>query len=212
MKLLILSDVHYPNSKNDAFDIIKKENPDNLMLLGDTIDNSKSNKTIVELYEIFFDKVKKLIPINSVYAIVGDNDYSFSDEKKTLIFLNKLNLANKNKFLIKKGNMVFFHGNLETSLRQESIGKSILKTSKSFKLDILAILFLSLLIRTKFKISFSKYLFFGHLHYLGKINNKTYVCGTLSRDKIIYEKERSYGYIIIEHNNFIFKNFKIVKL
>jgi hypothetical protein len=33
------------------------------MLLGDTIDNSKSNKTIVELYEIFFDKVKKLIKI-----------------------------------------------------------------------------------------------------------------------------------------------------
>ncbi len=209
MKLLILSDVHYPNSNNDAFSIIKNEKPNNLLLLGDTIDNSKSNKTILELYKIFFNKLKTLLPINSVYAIVGDNDYSLSNEKKILDFLNSLDLANKNKFFIKKGNMVFFHGNLETSLKQESIGRQMLQTSKTLKLDKIAIFFLSLLIRIKLKAPFSKYLFFGHLHYLGKIPPKTFVCGTLSKEKIIYEKQKSYGYVIVEHENFIFKNAKI---
>lgn len=212
MKLLILSDVHYPNSKDAAFSIIKKENPDNLLLLGDTIDSSKSDKTIIELYELFFNNLKTIIPINSVYAIVGDNDYSLSNEKVILDFLNNLNLANPNKFFIKKGNMTFFHGNLETSLKQESLGKQILQKSKSIKLDIFAIFVLSFLIRMKFKISPFNYLFFGHLHYLGKITKKTFVCGTLSENKIIYEKQKSYGYIIIEHENFIFKNAKIMRL
>ncbi len=212
MKLLILSDVHYPNSNNTAFSIIKKENPDNLILLGDTIDNSKSDKTIVELYELFFNDLKTIIPINLVYAIVGDNDYSLLNREKILGFLNNLNLANSNKFFIKKGNMTFFHGNIETSLKQESFGKQILQKSKPIKLDIFAISILSLLIRIKFKISPFNYLFFGHLHYLGQITKKTFVCGTLSENKIIYEKQKSYGYIIIEHENFIFKNAKIMYL
>jgi len=212
MKLLVLSDVHYPNSKDTAFSIIKKENPDNLLLLGDTIDNSKSDKTIVDLYELFFNNLKTIIPINLVYAIVGDNDYSLLNREKILGFLNNLDLANSNKIFIKKGNMTFFHGNLETSLKQESFGKQILKKSKPLKLDIFAIFVLSFLIRMKFRISPFNYLFFGHLHYLGKITKKTFVCGTLSEHKIIYGKQKSYGYVIIEHENFIFKNIKIMYL
>ena len=110
MKLLIISDAHYPDkSCSGIFEIIHRESPDNIVLLGDNVDSKIGNKKTIDLYKEFLEKYSHYFPIKDTILLLGDNDYGADKELEQYLhsmdFMNGISL-----FSFRIGNMFFFHG------------------------------------------------------------------------------------------------------
>jgi predicted phosphodiesterase len=198
-KILVLSDLHYPSPISSHFkNIIKKEHPDIVVLLGDVIDDSKSKASMLNLYKEFIKKFKSVFPIEKSIILLGDNEGRMKDytiNKKISDYLSTLKKINKNNITYTYKNLFFFHGNIERSFFQERMGYFIGKIALSIHKKLLPYTLMKM-IRIKFKLSNNTIPLIGHIHYLGIVDNGVF-CGTLHKQKILYEKQKSLGYVVI---------------
>ncbi|MGC8567988.1 MAG: metallophosphoesterase [Candidatus Micrarchaeia archaeon] len=197
-KILILSDIHYPMKCSSlAFPILEREKPDFLVLLGDSVELSKSSHH-VELWKSFLQKLYMHITPDKIILILGDNDYS--NDRKVYSFVSRIEKYNNDIKKYSIGNMFFYHGNIEKTRIQEKIEY---KTARFFyNISKRSVPFIvSKLVYLKMHPPHSYYKFIGHIHYLGKYGN-TIFCGTLSKKRVIYDEKNSFGYVIVYANNF----------
>ncbi len=201
-KILVVSDLHYPTPRSELLpNIIKREKPDTVVLLGDVIDNSGSGRKVIDLYKEFVRSYRKLFPLSKSVILLGDNDgrnpdYSINSELAT--FIKELGVANKDPITYRTGNMLFFHGNLEDSFLKEKMGYYAGKVAVKLSRKLMPALLLWL-VRRRFRLSSDTILFIGHLHYLGVLGNGV-VCGTLHSRKILYGRKDSMGYVVLNYN------------
>ncbi len=198
-KLLVLSDVHYPLPISPLFtEIIEKENPDKVILLGDNVDNYGSRRDLLDIYKEFIGVYKSLFPLERTILLIGDNDYQ--GRKDVLDYVKSLPKINGSDiFTYTYKNLFLFHGNIESAHWQELIGKYAGIISSKINVEILPQMLAKRVIQ-KYQIPSNFIVLLGHIHYLGQIG-RTMFCGTLNENKIIYPKELSMGYVVIDSNN-----------
>ncbi|MGC8586127.1 MAG: metallophosphoesterase [Candidatus Micrarchaeia archaeon] len=198
-KLLILSDVHYPISSLATLGkIIRKEMPDNLLMLGDNIELEMFREKGLA-YKTFLSRLNRIFPLSKAFIMLGDNDYAYAGSKEILHIIDSFSPINRGAyFFFKIGNMIFFHGNLEKSKFVEKMGYYFVLASRKAS-ERLVPTMLSILVRFYFRIPRNDYLFLGHLHYLGLVG-RTAFCGTLNYKAQFFAD--SLGYITVEHDNF----------
>lgn len=172
MKILVMSDIHYPFTKDsDIKRIISKEKPEKLVLTGDIIVEPKLRKR-------FFDLIPKNLR-KRTYFITGDEDRVKGDYEKLEITSGKRTL-------------VFMHGH-QFNIKSDKITAKIARAFKMINRDLPLFAF-SLCARKRLHLK-DEYLFLGHTHGLRKFNMlKTTCCGTLSELKGVYSDR---GYVII---------------
>ncbi|MGC9098980.1 MAG: hypothetical protein ACP5HW_00310 [Candidatus Micrarchaeia archaeon] len=206
MKMLILSDIHYPSATlGEISRIIKSEKPSNLVLLGDNLELELFKKKDLA-YKEFLSKLDKIFPLRKSIIMLGDNDYTYYSGEEIPKILDSFSPINKREyFVFRIGNMNFFHGNLEKSLIVEKIGYHFVKHVSRIHINI-APYILSSLVRFYFGLPIGEYLFLGHLHYLG-ILGKNVFCGTLGEKSNIFKS--SLGYVTVEHKNFEVKSISL---
>ncbi len=187
MKTLVLSDIHYPSSNiGTVRKIIMKEKPDYVVLLGDIVEDKSQHREFARQY-------KKIFPMEKTAYLLGDNDY---DEGE---FFKGIRSMNKSMLEFSIGNMVFMHGNIGYSRKLEHIGLAIGKRMYAWKKFAFPF-FVGLFFRLRKGIG-NRYLFLGHIHVLKNFPMiKTTFCGTLKKERIIYGKNDSLGYVVIMHN------------
>lgn len=203
MRLLILSDVHYPiGSMDEVKKIIRKTNPDDVAFLGDNID-PRNGEDAVAVYRRFVALISGVFPISRTILMLGDGDYLFQGKKGAVLrYVNSLKTANADHLVYRKGNMVFSHGNVERSRHLERMGKSIVEFSVSRRIHRIIPVLVAFWARMSLHARRGDYLFLGHIHFLGKSEiNRTTFCGTLNRNAS-YFAEESLGYVIVEHEHF----------
>jgi putative phosphoesterase len=169
-KILVLSDVHYPNCNIDEINaILDKENPSLIVLLGDIITSNDKD------YQYFKSKLK----INNLIYVKGDEDKVEGD-----VDIVKIRAFKKNYILL--------HGHQYFNERQEySLAKTLKKINKNLPPLLFCIIFK---IITK---NFNSVLILGHSHalvYFKSINCAN--AGTLSN--ITYNVYNDKGYLIID--------------
>lgn len=195
MKTLVLSDIHYPAGISEAcFDVICKERPDLVVLLGDIV---------VGRGELAVRNMKKFLehyphPHHRSVFIVGDNE--FRGSREVLKIVAALPKLNSNPFRHFFGNMFFAHGNVEgygpLSGLLERLGVLVARAAKPVVPRVVA-----KLARVENGLDHSVYAFLGHIHYLGQIEEeRTTFCGTFSTRRIVFGPEESLGYVVLEHS------------
>jgi len=198
-KILVLSDIHYPLPESELFeDIIFKENPDKVFLLGDSIDNYGTNYDLLDLYKEFIERFSVIFPLEKTAIILGDNDYQ--GDERIIRYINSLKKLNDNAFTYTYKNLFLFHGNIENGNHvMEILGKYAGLAMKGINKTLLPELLMKR-IRSVFNIDNDKIVLAGHIHYLGYANGGVF-CGTLSTEPIIYKGKDSLGYVLIEAND-----------
>jgi len=198
-KILVLSDIHYPLPESELFeDIIFKENPDKVFLLGDNIDNYGTNYDLLDLYKEFIERFSVIFPLEKTAIILGDNDYQ--GDERIIRYINSLKKLNDNAFTYTYKNLFLFHGNIENGNHvMEILGKYAGLAMKGINKTLLPELLMKR-IRSVFNIDNDKIVLAGHIHYLGYANGGVF-CGTLSTEPIIYKGKDSLGYVLIEAND-----------
>ncbi|AWR95906.1 metallophosphoesterase family protein [Acidianus brierleyi] len=168
---LILSDIHYPHCDVEKIvEILNKENPDLVVLLGDIIVEKEND------YKKF---LKELNYKRKIIYIRGDEDVINGDTD--ILFLN-----------VKNRNYILLHGNQYFNERAEYRFAKILKKINRNLPPLLFCLSFKILLRT------TDYLILGHSHALVKFDNiKCANAGTLSDNHNIYMDK---GYIKIDNN------------
>jgi predicted phosphodiesterase len=212
MKLLIISDLHYPlGSMDEAKRIIRKERPDHVAFLGDNIDTS-SGASALSLYSKFVGEISASFPLRRTIMLLGDGDYLFqADRKKILNYANSLKTMNRNHVVYRKGNMVFFHGNVERYRNLERLGKHVVTLSVSFGMHSVMPTLVGSYARIVLGAKWHDFLFLGHLHFLGKSRiSRTTFCGTLNR-RARYFGKRSLGYVVVDHEDFTVRSMEDIK-
>ena len=70
-KILVLSDIHYPLPISEMFiDIIKKERPDGVILLGDNVDDYETGRDLLDIYKEFIRKYEKVFPLEKTIMLI----------------------------------------------------------------------------------------------------------------------------------------------
>ena len=182
MKVLVLSDIHYPHTDELLLTkIIKTERPNKVVLLGDIINDSGYDKRFFRLIE----------------NLVGD-DYYFirGDEDKVNYGLTKLIMKiNGKRFLFAHGHQLQIVSDEPVEYIADKI-KSINKNAPLFMYAIVARL------RNLF---FDGEIVLGHVHALRRFRRLRVTCaGTLTSLENIYN---DHGYIVIDT-----KGIHVVKL
>lgn len=203
MKLLILSDVHYPEPYSMLYKkIIEAERPDNIIFLGDNVE-AKGKSNGMNLHERFIWELKNIIELDKIVYLLGDNDYNRNFKK-----LRKFNFMNSDFLFFSIGNMRFFHGNIESFLPfsgaghfAEKLGRHLVSNSFGAGKALLPKA-VSLASRIAYKVPNDAYLFEGHIHLLKKTGKHDIFCGTLRNKRLVYNPEESLGYVTVEHRNF----------
>ena len=174
MKILVLSDIHYPFTDTDAVKTaIKTEHPDKLILLGDTIENARDKKK-------FFNLIPKSLKKNTYY-IIGDED-----KVRAKYEILKLKIG-KEKF-------VFVHGH-QFNIGSDRTTAYIAFAFKVFRKDLPLFAF-SKRAREKLRLT-DEYLVLGHTHGLKYFKSIRTVCsGTMSSLKGVYNDR---GYVVIDN-------------
>ncbi|MEM3858724.1 MAG: metallophosphoesterase family protein, partial [Candidatus Micrarchaeaceae archaeon] len=153
MKLLILSDVHYPlGNKETVLEIINSVNPDKIIFLGDVVDNYNNISPLLELWDDFLTFLKSNALLEKSIFLYGDNDItnSITGENELNIISNFI----KNKYKIELfrtysiGNMFFFHGNLEKGHMAEKAGYYGVKITNLISKNIVPNILASKIIKT----------------------------------------------------------------
>ena len=198
-KILVLSDIHYPLPESELFeDIIFKENPDKVFLLGDNIDNYGTNYDLLDLYKEFIERFSVIFPLEKTAIILGDNDYQ--GDKRIIKYINSLKKLNDDAFTYTYKNLFLFHGNIENGNHaMEFLGKYAGLAMKVINKTLLPELLMKR-IRSMYNIEKDKIALAGHIHYLGRVNGGVF-CGTLNTKPIIYKEKDSLGYVLIEADN-----------
>jgi Calcineurin-like phosphoesterase. len=79
---LVLSDVHYPFGVSTiSYEIIKKENPDRVVLLGDLVVGK--GEQVIERMKSFFENYP--FSLKKSVVLIGDNEYKGDKEWWTLL-------------------------------------------------------------------------------------------------------------------------------
>ncbi|MEM4115710.1 MAG: metallophosphoesterase family protein [Saccharolobus sp.] len=215
MKLLILSDVHYPiGSKETALEIIKSVNPEQIIFLGDVVDNYNSTNSLLDLWDDFLEFLANNNSLEKSIFLYGDNDITDSTTKRNELKTISDFIKNKYKIELLRtysiGNMFFFHGNIEKSHIAEKMGYYGVKVANLINKNIVPNILASNIIKTYG--TEDKYNFFGHIHYLGKIENiKTTFCGTLNKNLQVFGNN-SLGYVVINTENYNIPSFKNIEI
>ncbi len=173
MKILVMSDVHYPYSdRDDIKRIIGKEAPDKLMLTGDVIGERSSSSE-------FFGLIPKRLKKNT-YFIEGDED----------------DVRGKYKIVRLKADgirMVFVHGH-QFNLGPEGFTAKIARLFGVLSRDLPLFAF-CLYARLRLGLH-DEYLFVGHSHGLRNFKSiKSVCCGTVSKLNGVYSDR---GYVVID--------------
>ena len=203
MKLLVISDLHYRGGGiSELAAIIRKERPDHLVLLGDNIDPKELES--VRLYKEFISLLSGKFSLKKTALMLGDEDYAhLKDKKAVLNYIKSLKTLNgkEEHFRYAIGNLLFSHGNVERSHSLEMLGKKIILFSVANNIHYYIPPLVSVWARLAL-LAGRRYLFIGHMHYLGKVGiTRTTFCGTFNRDAK-YFNENSLGYVVIEHSGF----------
>jgi predicted phosphodiesterase len=173
MKILVLSDIHYPISDSKLIKrILLREKPQKLVLLGDIINDKGYAKK-------FFSLIPKRLK-KQTYFVQGDEDRVKADYD-----MLKLEDAGK-KF-------IFIHGHQFNVMHSE---KTTYFLATVFKLFNYALPLFAFALKARKKLALTdEYLFLGHSHGLKRFKSiKTICCGTLSNLDIVYKDK---GYVVI---------------
>jgi uncharacterized protein len=172
-KILILSDIHYPlTNKNELLEIINRERPDKVILLGDTIQKTNDVRD--------FDHLIQTATCHDFTFITGDEDPPHLGTES----LN-LNLSGR-KFLFVHG----FQFNLSSEDNTRKVAKTMRKIHKN--LPVLGYALISK-IRSR---SFGTYLILGHSHALKFFPRLKVACaGCLTTEGNLYNDR---GYLVLE--------------
>ncbi|RIB35291.1 MAG: hypothetical protein BXU00_02050 [Candidatus Nanoclepta minutus] len=159
MKVLVLSDIHYPNCNIDEIkNIIEGEKPDKIVLLGD-IANCK------DCYNIIISIIKNYS--NEIEIICGDNEKKFNINCYKYLIIDKI---------------LIYHGdniNLISEFFTKIIAKIFYKISRSLLKEIVSFLVKS----NRYTIVI------GHSHLLGKSRLfNVYFAGTLCKKHYFLER------------------------
>lgn len=175
-KILVLSDLHYPNTEGEEIlGIIAKEMPDKLVILGDCVQEARYAREFSELLQSSSCK--------DFVLIKGDGD----DPIHALKSLN-LNLNGRE--------FIFIHGH-QYNLLSEVITKDVASTLKKLN-KYLPVLAYATFSRIRLR-NRSTYLILGHSHALKFYPRLRVACaGCLTTRKNIYNDR---GYIIITAEN-----------
>jgi predicted phosphodiesterase len=195
LKTLIFSDVHYPAGiSKTCFQIIRKEKPDIVALLGDIVVGR--GPRLLGNMRSFFERYPH--PLDRSVVVLGDNE--FKGDRRALEFVSKLSKLNPDPFTHRFGNMFFAHGNVEgrgrfSGLLEEAGGLA------ARLLKPLTPRLVSSVARLEYRLGSEFYLFMGHIHYLGYVKpTHTAFCGTLSTKKMVYGLNESLGYVVVDHS------------
>ena len=194
-KILVLSDIHFPLPISNRFvDIIEREKPDKIILLGDNVDDYKTGMDLLEIYKEFIEKYESIFPLGETIMLIGDNDYQ--GRRDVLDYVKSLPKINGDSvFTYQYKNLFMFHGNIESSHWQEMFGKyaGIMMSKVSNKM--LPTMLAQKVVK-KFNVPNGFIVLLGHIHYLGEAGDAVF-CGTLNSEKIIYPRNLSMGYVIV---------------
>ncbi len=210
MKLLILSDIHYPEPYSMLYgEVIKRENPDHVVLLGDNIEGREARSGMLGLHEKFVKGYEDFFQLRRTAYLLGDNDYDGGESVPR--FIARKRFMNKDPFSFRLGNMFFFHGNFEGRAAMgngaltnaiESVAELAAKAARKAGHD-LAPHMIERMTKKGFDVGDS-YLFLGHIHLLRRFG-KTVFCGTLRKKEMVYPLSEGMGYVTVEHSRFIVK-------
>lgn len=196
LRTLVLSDIHYPTGISEAcFDAIVRERPDVVVLLGDTV-VGRGERLLRNMRE-FLERYPH--PKHRSVFLVGDNE--IRGNRKILGLIAGLPKLNRDPFSYVSGNMFFTHGNLEGigpfSAVLEELGALVARLTKPAVPRLVSRLF-----RLKSGLDRRFFLFLGHIHFLGYLQEEhTVFCGTFSTKRIVFGPEESLGYVVVEHSD-----------
>ncbi|MEM1687892.1 MAG: metallophosphoesterase family protein [Nanopusillaceae archaeon] len=170
MKILVLADIHYPKCNiEEIYNIIKYENPEEIILLGDVAEN----------LEYFYEFIKKLKKFTNkkIIVVCGDNEKKYRIECKNYYIKNKI---------------LFIHGDSSNIINEnftKLVAKIIKKISKKL---LLKLYFFRFFKYRKLKVN----IVLGHSHLIGKsILIKAYSAGTLTTKHYFLDR----GFIVIDN-------------
>lgn len=184
MKILVLSDIHYPyTNKNRIRDIIKKEEPDVTVLLGDIIEKQGYDKD-------FFRFISRITRKN-YYFLKGDED------KVNYGLPNLLLQDGKRKYF-------FYHGNKLQGMSDEKTGFFVKKMKNlNPKLPLFLFAFAARIRKPFFKGE----IVLGHAHAMFRFNIlRVSGAGTMTYLKNIYNDK---GYLVIERGKIRFNKINL---
>jgi len=214
-KILVLSDIHFPHPYSRHFEkVIRKEKPDLVVLLGDNI-SPFSKQSLVKTYEKFISIYKRVFPLNRTVFILGDNDgldNRYRPNKEVILYLSFMPKLNSSFFEWRYKNLVFTHGNIESSYKEEKayflIAKILTYINKGIVPKVV-----SKALKFRLRVKSGTFVFAGHIHYLGNADS-VYFCGTFSKEKLLYDKDESLGYVVIRDTGKVIskKDIRLVKL
>ncbi len=178
-----------------CFDVIRREAPDTVVLLGDIV-VGHGQRTLANLTQFLKHYPH---PLENTAIILGDNE--FRGNRATVTFVEGLVKLNSDPFSYRFGNMFFTHGNVEgrgpLSAVLEELGGCIIRLTKPVAPTVV-----SAVARLRNSLDPQMYAFLGHIHFLGYVARlRTVFCGTFSTRTIVYGQEESLGYVVLDHND-----------
>lgn len=184
MKFLVLSDVHYPfTDKKLLVEIMRKEKPDKLILLGDIIEEKNAAD---EFFGLIPPALRK-----ETYFVRGDDD-------KVRGEYSVLRLKNGGR------KFVFMHGH-QLNVKSDDVTKLIARFFKLFGNDLPMLAFAKLA-RRKLHLT-DEYVVLGHSHGLKRFDSIRAVCaGTLSN---LYGVYNDRGYVVIDDGKITLKRVRL---
>ncbi|MGC8582069.1 MAG: hypothetical protein ACP5MW_07015, partial [Thermoplasmata archaeon] len=163
------------------------------------VDDYETGRDLLDIYKEFIGKYEKVFPLEKTIMLIGDNDYQ--NRKDVLEYIKSLPTINGNDvFTYQYKNLFLFHGNIESAHWQELFGKYAGIVASKISDSLLPQMLANKIIK-KFRIPEDFITLLGHIHYLGGVDSAIF-CGTLNQERIIYPKEMSLGYVVInEHSS-----------
>lgn len=179
MKILVLSDIHYPRTNIEELrDIIRKERPERTIFLGDSVYN-------VGYVEEFVKLVQTVLSTGEYVLVSGDSDSTIPVQSVSSLDLD----LDGRKF-------IFIHGH-QFNVWSEKITKKMAYFLKKFDKDLPSLAYATYS-RIKLR-NFHSYLILGHSHALKYFPRLKVACsGCLTTEKNVYSDR---GYIVISAEN-----------